>query len=262
MALTGPQLTATGVDLLRTESRTVTPERDHYQVHELFSSIQGEGYQAGIPSAFVRLQGCPVGCSWCDAKLTWFAGGERMSVNHLVDWVVETRRRHVVITGGEPLLVNLDPLIAPLLRLGCHVQIETSGAYPLLGHLHGWLTVSPKRAADWYVDEHVLTRAAEFKFVVDDDFDPADARAVVTRRQRLTRDAGTPIVSLMPEGCPPPDAAVRRTLAMLDDEPSWRFSPRLQYAYAPIAAREGDTNQQITVEAAKEASRAHVRARQ
>ena len=114
----------------------------------MFETIQGEGVFTGVPAVFVRLQVCPVGCSWCDTKQTWYAEEEdqRQIGDILVktedsptwcfasaeDIVAEYKKqgfnaKHIVITGGEPCIYDLRALTAAFEEMGCQCQIETSG---------------------------------------------------------------------------------------------------------------------------------------
>ncbi|MDP5032294.1 MAG: 7-carboxy-7-deazaguanine synthase QueE [Paraglaciecola sp.] len=136
-----------------------------YKINEVFESIQGEGSFTGVPSIFVRLQGCPVGCPWCDTKHTWTLDSqlERSSSAVMAEngesehWFNQTveqllalfaqhhyRAKHVVITGGEPCMYDLVPLSSRLIAAGYSVQIETSGTYEISTHEDTWVTVSPK----------------------------------------------------------------------------------------------------------------------
>ncbi|MCS7182554.1 MAG: 7-carboxy-7-deazaguanine synthase QueE [Thermoanaerobaculum sp.] len=98
-------------------------------VAELFISLQGEGSLAGTPSFFIRTSGCNLRCRWCDTPYTsWRPEGWRLPVGELVRRVAEAGQRHVVITGGEPLLQReLPQLCQRLKELGHHVTVETAG---------------------------------------------------------------------------------------------------------------------------------------
>lgn len=95
----------------------------------MFASIQGEGPSAGTPSVFVRLQGCAVGCAWCDTKYSWnAAGGRATTLDALLAEVKAGAASNVVVTGGEPLEhPALGPLVAGLKGLGLRVEVETAG---------------------------------------------------------------------------------------------------------------------------------------
>ena len=158
-----------------------------FAVNEVFESIQGEARHAGTPSVFVRLQGCAVGCPWCDTKHTWAvdpaqevgleqmlakeadaATFARMSQAHLLSVVGRFNARHVVITGGEPCSYDLRSLTENLTRVGRSVQIETSGTQPVRVAPETWVTVSPKLGmpGGFAVLEEALARANEIKLPI------------------------------------------------------------------------------------------------
>jgi 7-carboxy-7-deazaguanine synthase len=158
-----------------------------YAVNEVFDSLQGEGAHTGRPCTFLRLQGCPVGCPWCDTKYTWSNGlpaswdnivaktaktpDERCAtlfVDELVRHMRERAPRHVVISGGEPAIYDLLPLTDGLLHAGKTCQVETSGTHKLSIHANAWVTCSPKvnMPGGYAVREDVLQRADEIKMPV------------------------------------------------------------------------------------------------
>ena len=112
---------------------------------EEFYTIQGEGYHSGKAAYFIRLGGCDVGCHWCDVKESWDADLHPLT---LTDEIVRNASKYpgkaVVITGGEPLIYNLDYLTKNLKSSGIVTFIETSGAYPLSGDWD-WICLSPKK---------------------------------------------------------------------------------------------------------------------
>lgn len=117
-----------------------------YPIVEHFYTLQGEGYWAGTPAYFVRLGGCDVGCTWCDTRYSWKKDGwQQASIAEILAWVRQMPGHHVVITGGEPAMHPLSPLVQALKDAGFFVQIETSGAYPPPAVLPDWITLSPKR---------------------------------------------------------------------------------------------------------------------
>ncbi len=260
--------------------------RKHYQVNEVFTSIQGEGVLVGTPSTFIRLQGCTVGCSWCDSgpladlpteqeyldamadasdnnepmvleelrkelkafqlrqtngltRNTWGAGGNRMSVEDILEKV---DRHHVIITGGEPTMYDLDGLLVPLQRAGHNVQLETSGQNGLKGMVKpNWITWSPKENLKWDAEYDIKTRAKEVKWVVDEplewDWVWKTFIGYITRAEKGKTPYNyteIPFMVLMPEGSPPRQEMVDRCVRWLDRIPSWagvffRFGDRLQY---------------------------------
>lgn len=112
---------------------------------EHFYTIQGEGYHQGKAAYFVRLGGCDVGCTWCDVKESWEAKNHPLiSVQAIAQTVAQSGAQICVITGGEPLMHNLDTLTTTLRHKNIRTHIETSGAYPLSGNWD-WVCVSPKR---------------------------------------------------------------------------------------------------------------------
>lgn len=112
---------------------------------EHFYTIQGEGFHQGRAAYFIRLGGCDVGCVWCDVKDSWDAAKHPLlTIGELVANVEQTPAKLVVITGGEPLMHNLDPLTLALQNAGFETNIETSGAHPLSGSWN-WICLSPKK---------------------------------------------------------------------------------------------------------------------
>ena len=118
-------------------------------VVETFHSLQGEGHHAGRSAFFIRLAGCTVGCPWCDTKHSWpVQGHAEQPINALADaaqMAAAAGASFVVITGGEPLHHDLQPLTQALdARCGLPLHLETSGVDPLSGRFD-WITLSPKR---------------------------------------------------------------------------------------------------------------------
>jgi len=123
----------------------ITPNTVKLPVMEHFYTIQGEGFYQGKAAYFVRLGGCDVGCTWCDVKESWLAEKHPLwAVDEIVMVVKSSGAQMCVITGGEPLMYNLDELTLALRLNGIKTNVETSGAYPLTG-TWDWICVSPKR---------------------------------------------------------------------------------------------------------------------
>src|SRR6185312_15697990 len=98
------------------------------RIAEVFHSIQGEGKLVGVPSAFVRASGCNLRCAWCDTPYaSWEPDGGEMPVDEIVTRVAEFGARHVVLTGGEPMIMpDIAPLCEALEKVGHHITIETA----------------------------------------------------------------------------------------------------------------------------------------
>jgi len=157
-----------------------------YKINELFETIQGEGSFTGQPSIFIRLQGCPVGCSWCDTKHTWeIELSDEVSQNTMLakaqetpQWAAMTvdqilalvknkgfQAKHIVITGGEPCMVDLIPLCDAFELQEYSTQVETSGTFDISVSDKCWVTVSPKinMRGGYVILNSAMMRANEIK---------------------------------------------------------------------------------------------------
>jgi 7-carboxy-7-deazaguanine synthase len=133
-------------------------------VMEHFYTIQGEGYHQGKAAYFIRLGGCDVGCVWCDVKDSWDAGKHPLyDIRDLRLEVEKTPAKIVVITGGEPLMHNLDALTKELHDAGLQTNIETSGAHPLSGEWD-WICLSPKKFKAPLPE--IIPQANELKIII------------------------------------------------------------------------------------------------
>lgn len=134
-----------------------------YPINEVFETIQGEATYTGTPSVFLRFQGCPVGCPWCDTKHTWdveeknrvapaimllkeedSAQYASMTADEVLEMLDSFSASHIVITGGEPCLYDLIELTAAICDSGRTCQIETSGTHTIECDSRVFVTVSPK----------------------------------------------------------------------------------------------------------------------
>jgi len=211
------------------------------KIAELFYSIQGEGSLVGVPSFFIRTSGCNLRCRWCDTPYTsWNPEGVDMSIEQIVDETRAHPARHVVVTGGEPMIApEILPLTSRLREAGMHITIETAGTvfHPVACDL---MSISPKLAnstpqGEWSarhdrvrIQPEVLAELMsryeyQLKFVVADPQDLEEIRALVE-----TLEAPADRVILMPEGT---DAARLHERALwiaeICKEEGYRFSPRL-----------------------------------
>jgi 7-carboxy-7-deazaguanine synthase len=131
---------------------------------ESFYSIQGEGFNSGKSVFFIRLAGCDVGCHWCDVKESWDINKHSVvPTNQLIEEAIQYPAKAVVITGGEPLMHNLDYLTNGLKDNDIKTFIETSGTQPLTG-IWDWVCVSPKKFKPALPE--VLSNADELKIII------------------------------------------------------------------------------------------------
>jgi 7-carboxy-7-deazaguanine synthase len=212
------------------------------KIAELFYSIQGEGALVGVPSVFVRTSGCNLRCAWCDTPYTsWRPEGTDWTLDQIVSEVRAHPARHVVLTGGEPMIApEIVPLSQRLRDAGLHITIETAGTVsrPVACDL---MSISPKLSnstpadPDWsrrhdrvriqldVLAELMARYEYQLKFVVAQ---PADLDEI----RSLTGSLKSPAerVVLMPEGTDRDLLRERgRWIAEICKEEGFRFSPRL-----------------------------------
>ena len=211
------------------------------KIAELFYSLQGEGALVGVPSVFIRSSGCNLRCSWCDTPYTsWQPEGHELSLEQILDEVKAHPARHVVVTGGEPMIMpEVVPLTERLRALGLHITIETAGTIfrPVACDL---MSISPKLSnstppGPWAMQHDRLRIQPgtlrelmgrypyQLKFVIAKPDDLDEVRALLE-----TLQADRQRVILMPEGVDR-DALRERSLWLVEicKEEGFRFSPRL-----------------------------------
>jgi 7-carboxy-7-deazaguanine synthase len=167
-------------------------------INEIFYSIQGEGLLAGVPSVFIRIAGCPIGCKWCDTKYAWDpTAGEDLSTEQIIDKIGQWQCQHVIITGGEPMVnAELPELATALKKQGKHITIETAGVKFVPDIPCDLMSISPKtsnsgqtrlrlRAAprretkNQAVKQLISNYRYQLKFVVDSPDDLPEIQQVV-----------------------------------------------------------------------------------
>lgn len=217
------------------------------KIAEIYKSIQGEGLLTGVPSVFIRASGCNLRCWFCDTPYaSWQPEGQDYAVDEIIAEVEEWDVKHVVITGGEPMLfAEMIPLCRELKRRGRHITIETAGTLYLPAACD-LMSISPKlsssgpdpeRHAHWArrherqrLQREVLMRLmAEYdyqlKFVIDRVDDVAEVDAMIATLAGVTADR----VLLMPQGRTMEEMASRSLwLAELCHERGWALCPRRQ----------------------------------
>lgn len=217
------------------------------RVAEIYFSIQGEGFLTGTESVFVRASGCNLRCWFCDTPFaSWAPEGDDLAIEEIAEQVLEFDARHVVITGGEPMLwAELSPLCAALRRAERHVTIETAGTLYLPVECD-LMSVSPKRAnsappwqkhARWrrrheaarHRPEVIRRLLAEhpyqLKFVIDRPADVDDVEQWLREFPEVDRGR----VLLMPQGVEEHELTARgEWLRPLCQERGYRYCPRRQ----------------------------------
>ena len=212
-------------------------------ISETFTSIQGEGILAGVPSHFIRTSGCNMRCRWCDTPYTsWKPEGDRRSVPELIDGAVGSGVEHVVVTGGEPLLQReIGALTSGLAATGLHITVESAGTVdpPFACDL---LSLSPKTANSdpmgihrdrhrrLRIDQTPTTRLLkrhpehQLKFVVEDADDLPEILEVLSKIGNVDPAR----VLLMAQGRTVEEVAERASVvAALCLEHGFRYTPRL-----------------------------------
>ncbi len=145
---------------LNTEQQILLNEGKTLPLMEEFYTIQGEGFNTGKAAYFIRIGGCDVGCHWCDVKESWDATLHPLTTaDTILQNVLNSKTPAVVVTGGEPLIYNLNYLTSILKQNNIETYIETSGAYALSGNWN-WICLSPKKTmlpkAEIYLEAHEL----------------------------------------------------------------------------------------------------------
>jgi 7-carboxy-7-deazaguanine synthase len=213
-------------------NKAVRRAREAMLISEIFHSLQGEGELTGVPSVFVRASGCNLRCNWCDTPYaSWQPEGRQMSVAQIVEQVAAYPARHVVLTGGEPMIAaGIRELAAQLKARGMHITIETAATVAPGGIACDLASLSPKlstsapdaRLDDTWRRKHEELRwqpevvrawvdryPFQLKFVVSS---PADVDEIEAMLRELDREIPAAKVLLMPEGT---------SIAVLREKSAW-----------------------------------------
>jgi 7-carboxy-7-deazaguanine synthase len=184
-------------------------------VNEIFYSLQGEGFLAGVPSVFIRLAGCPLRCRWCDTKYAWEqTAGTSYSTEKIISTLERWPSRFVVITGGEPMInPELPQLVQELKASGKHITIETAGIAFVPDMPCDLMSISPKLSnstptepelaaihEDSRLDIAVLRELIDnyeyqLKFVVDSEADLPEIQQTIEQIENVDSEK----VMLMPQ---------------------------------------------------------------
>lgn len=212
-------------------------------ISETFTSIQGEGILAGVPSFFIRTSGCNLRCRWCDTPYTsWLPEGERLPVSRLLEEAIGSGVGHVVLTGGEPLLQReVGVLTEELKKAGIHITVETAGTVDPSFHCD-LLSLSPKtansdppgdagekhrrRRIEFEAMRRLLKRFPDhqLKFVVEDS---DDLKEILETLERVGSVEASRVL-LMAQGRSAEEVAERAPeVAAMCLEHGFRYTPRL-----------------------------------
>jgi 7-carboxy-7-deazaguanine synthase len=203
---------------MREEMMNSVAEHIMMPVMEYFYTIQGEGFHQGRAAYFIRLGGCDVGCVWCDVKESWDADAHpKRSVDFLLGEVKKTPAKLIVITGGEPLMHNLDELTQTLQRNGFETNIETSGSSQLSGSWD-WICLSPKKFKAPLPE--VIAAANELKVIV---FNKSDFKWAEDHAARVAPSCK---LYLQPEWSKAPEM-IPLIVEYIKDHPKWELSLQL-----------------------------------
>jgi 7-carboxy-7-deazaguanine synthase len=217
-------------------------------INEIFYSLQGEGFLAGIPSVFVRLAGCPLRCRWCDTKYAWAEeSGEDHRIEEIVQMVQQGKSKFVVITGGEPMTnSDLPELVQKLKASDKHITIETAGIVFIPDLACDLMSISPKLSnstpekielAETHealrLDVAVLRKLIDnykyqLKFVVDSQDDLAEIQQTIEKLGNVDSEK----VMLMPQGTTRDELLVKSPMvAEMCKRSGLRFCHRLQVLF-------------------------------
>ncbi len=184
-------------------------------VVEEFYSIQGEGYHFGKPAYFLRIGGCDVGCSWCDTKFSWNPELHPVvEIDQIIKRIIDCPAKAVVVTGGEPIIFNLNYLCNELKNNSIETFLETSGTHSLTG-TWDWICLSPKKHFKPLSEIYAL--ANELKVIISDSSDfiwaCENARLVSSTCKLYMQPEWSVYKTIIPE-----------IVSFIKENPSWNIS--------------------------------------
>jgi len=185
-------------------------------VMEAFYTLQGEGFHQGRAAYFIRLGGCDVGCHWCDVKESWDVNAHpKLSLEQIVGEASQHQGRLAVVTGGEPLMHNLDELTTALHQAGFETNIETSGVCEQVTGAWDWICFSPKKFKK--PNPEIYSVANELKVIIynQSDFEWAESFAEVV--------SSTCMLYLQPEWSRM-ETMLPEIIEYIKNNPKWRIS--------------------------------------
>ena len=176
--------------MLKPEMKKLVNAGEMLPLMEAFYTIQGEGYHKGTAAYFIRVGGCDVGCHWCDVKESWDADVHPPTAIETIAAQATEFSDTIVVTGGEPLMWDMQPLTNLLKEKKLKTHIETSGAYPLSGDWD-WICLSPKKRKPPV--SKIYSKAHELKMIV---YNKSDFKFAEEHAQKVSKDC---ILYLQPE---------------------------------------------------------------
>jgi len=185
-------------------------------VMEAFYTLQGEGFHQGRAAYFIRLGGCDVGCHWCDVKESWDINAHpKLSLEQIVGEASQHQGRLAVVTGGEPLMHNLDELTTALHQAGFETNIETSGVCEQVTGAWDWICFSPKKFKK--PNPEIYAKAHELKVIIynQSDFEWAESFAEVVSENCMLylQPEWSRMETMLPE-----------IIEYIKNNPKWRIS--------------------------------------
>ncbi len=176
--------------MLKPEIKKLVDAGKMLPLMEAFYTIQGEGYHKGTAAYFIRVGGCDVGCHWCDVKESWDADVHPPTAIETIATQANKSSDTIVVTGGEPLMWDMQPLTNLLKEKKLKTHIETSGAYSLSGDWD-WICLSPKKRKPPV--SKIYSKAHELKMIV---YNKSDFKFAEEHAKKVSKDC---ILYLQPE---------------------------------------------------------------